>query len=546
MFPAGAFYRLHTNFTDCLEGRSTRPHNVPMKFTISVVVALAILLPAGKLTAADFTRETRIVPADSSAGDEFGGAVAIEGDTAVVGATGGAPGGAAYVFVRSGGGWVQQQKLVSSHPEPGGDFGGSVAISGGTIVIGAPHQDPGNVSFELGSVFVFMRTGGVWSLQQELQPDSPQSLAEFGNAVAIEGDTIVVGNRVRSELHAHDGAAYVFVRAGNAWNQQAKLLAFDADVNDFFGTSVAISGGTIAIGANADDDLGDESGSVYVFVNNGVSWVLQQKLLAGDGTAGDFFGISAALQGNTLVVGADRAGPLDAPGPGAAYVFVRNGGVWTQQGELLAADLDGGDGLGHRVGISGDTAVVSAYLDDHGGENAGSAYVFVRAAGIWSQSQKLQASDGYSGQDFGTGAAISGDTIIVGAEAFDGPLTDAGAGYIYERDTVPPVIAGVTATPNVLWPPNHKMVSVTITVTATDNFGEAPVCAIVSVTSSEPMNGQGDGDSAPDWQVTGPLTLNLRAERSGQGGGRIYAITVACEDGSGNSSAVIVNVSVPH
>src|SRR6185369_6233155 len=269
------------------------------QFATFALVALAVLLPARQLAAADppFTKETKITASDASADDFFGGAVAIDGNTVVVGAPGGAPGGAAYVFVRSGATWVQQQKLVSSHPEAGADFGDAVAISGDTIVIGAPRQDPGNVSLDRGSAFVFVRTGGLWSLQQEIEPDTPQSLSEFGNAVAIQGDTIVIGNRVRNELHPHDGAAYVFVRNGNAWTQTAKLLAFDADVNDFFGTSVAISGGTIAIGANADDDLGGESGSAYVFVNNGASWVLQQKLLAGDGTSGDFFGISVALEG---------------------------------------------------------------------------------------------------------------------------------------------------------------------------------------------------------------------------------------------------------
>ena len=511
-----------------------------MKNRDAIFTAILLVLACFALSAIDpFTKETKVTASPSTAGNLFGYAVAIDGDTAIIGAELDPVGGSAYVFVRSGGTWVQQQKVkeVTPPPDPiNGTFGNAVAISGDTIVVGDPGRD-----VLAGAAFVFVRSGGEWTQQQELLPSDLAVGDEFGGAVAIDGDTIVVGARMKDDpAHLGAGAAYVFVRVAGTWSQQQKLSAFDADVNDDFGASVAISGDTIAVGA----DGGGGSGSVYVFVNGGAGWVLQQKLLASDGTALDFFGSAAALEGDTLVVGADRAGPLSSPGPGAAYVFVRNAGVWAQQQELLAADLDDGDGFGHSVGLSSDTLVVGADLDDHGATNAGSAYVFVRSAGIWSQSQKLTASDAGEGKDFGSSVAISGDTILVGSPHIDGPV-DAGAAYFFERDTTPPVITSVTASPNVLSPPNHKMLPVAITVTATDNSGVAPTCAIVSVSSNEPINGQGDGDKAPDWQITGPLTVNLRAERSGAGKGRIYTVTVACEDGSGNTSTAVVNVAVP-
>ena len=121
---------------------------------------------------------------------------------------------------------------------------------------------------------------------------------------------------------------------------------------------------------------------------------------------------------------------------------------------------------------------------------------------------------------------------------------DPGAAYVFEPDTTPPAITSASASPNTLWPPNHKMVPVTVTVAATDNSGDVPTCQIVSVSSNEPINGLGDGNTAPDWQITGTLTVNLRAERSGKGTGRTYTITVACTDGFGNTSTAAVTVNV--
>ena len=239
----------------------------------------------------------------------------------------------------------------------------------------------------------------------------------FGFSVAISGETAVVGALSDDTAAGTDaGSAYVFVRSGISWSQQAKLTASDAAAGDDFGESVAISGNTIVVGADLDDDAGNFSGSAYVFVRSGTSWSQQAKLTAGDAAAGDQFGFYVGISGETVVVGClgDDSGGTEA---GAAYVFVRSGTSWSQQQKLTASDAAAGDLFGFSVTIGGDTVVVGAPLDDTGaGSDAGSAYVFVRSGTSWSQQAKLTASDAAAGDQFGRNAVgISSDTVVVGA-----------------------------------------------------------------------------------------------------------------------------------
>src|SRR6185503_19688910 len=191
----------------------------------------------------------------------------------------------------------------------------------------------------------------------------------------------------------------------------------DAAAGDLFGDSVAVSGDTAVVGAIGDDDGGTSSGSAYVFVRSAGVWSQQQKLTASDALAGDEFGYSVAVSGDTAVVGA-RSDSDAGTFSGSAYVFVRSAGVWSQQQKLTASDAAAGDFFGFSVAVSGDTAVVGAIFDDDAGSGSGSAYVFVRSAGVWSQQQKLTASDAAASDSFGASVAVSGDTAVVGA-SFD-------------------------------------------------------------------------------------------------------------------------------
>jgi hypothetical protein len=279
-----------------------------------------------------FTQQQKLEVSDVSPLADFGGAVAISGDTVVVGAVlaSGAVSddqGAAYVFVRSSGGaWTQMQKVEASDADAvvASFFGNSVAISGDTVVIGAPNYH-GAAGFGQGAAYVFVCSSGIWSEQQKLLASDPGPFQLFGDSVAISGETVVVGASFGTgAVDPKQGTAYVFVRSGAVWSEQQKLEAPDAAANVRFGNSVAISGETVVVGAFlAAGAAGPQQGAAYVFVHGGPVWTLQQKLAPSDAEAGDQFGSSVALSGKTLMVGAQgdrRVTPPRFP-IGSVYVF---------------------------------------------------------------------------------------------------------------------------------------------------------------------------------------------------------------------------------
>ena len=371
-----------------------------------------------------WNQQTKLNAGDAATDDQFGRSVAVSGDTAVIGAwrdnDGGTNSGSAYVFTRSGEVWSQQAKLTASDPAAFDRFGSSVAISGDTAVIGA-YSD--------GSAYVFSRSGGVWSQQAKLTA-SDDAGNFFGWSVAVDGDTVVIGAYADDHGGSHSGSAYVFSRSGGVWSQQAKLTASDPAPLDHFGVSVAVSDDTAVIGAYWDDDGGSNSGSAYVFSRSGGTWIQQAKLTASDHTAVDLFGFSVAISGDTAVIGAYLA-DYRGSSSGSAYVFTRSGGVWSQQAKLTPSDLAAGDEFGISVVVSGDTAVIGAHGNDDGGSNSGSAYVFSRSGGGWSQQAKLTASDHAADDRFGRSVAISGDTAVIGAFLDDDGGTDSGSAYVF-------------------------------------------------------------------------------------------------------------------
>jgi hypothetical protein len=252
------------------------------------------------------------------------------------------------------------------------------------------------------------------------------------------------------------GSAYVFVRSVATWTQQAKLNAGDAEASDWFGRSVALSGDTALVGASYEDpDLGagpiDRAGSAYVFVRSGSTWSQQAKLNPADAEAGDHFG-SVALSGDTALIGAPNEDPDLGAGPiyaaGSAYVFVRNGTTWTEQAKLNAADAEAADDFGFSVALSGDTTLIGAYESELSGSGARAAYVHVRNGAIWSQQAKLVAADMEEGDGFGDSVAIFDHIALVGApvespDLGSGPIDRAGSVYVFVEQTFTDV------------PPNH-------------------------------------------------------------------------------------------
>lgn len=353
--------------------------------------------------------------------------MAIDGDTAVVGAYGdegsASETGSAYVFERSGDIWTQKQKLV-----PGDSsifsyrFGYSVDIDGDWLVVGA-YRD----SFDRGSAYIFQRSGGTWSEHQKLTASDGAGSDEFGKAVSISGNKVAIAAR-RDD---NTGSAYIFVESGGTWSEEQRITASDADTSGFFGESIAIAGDTVVVGAVGDDELGSLAGAAYVFTRSGGVWTEQQKLTASDGGLNHTFGRSVSISGDTLIVGSD--GDDDLGGfSGSAYVFTRSGGVWTQQQKLTAADGAGNDLFGEAVAVDGDTAIVGAFQDGDLGNSSGSAYVFTRTGSTWTQKTKLNASDGATDDDFGrANIDMNGGSAILGAFQNDDLGSSSGSAYVF-------------------------------------------------------------------------------------------------------------------
>ena len=365
------------------------------------------------------TEEAKLTSKDRVNTDDCGESVAFDRDTAVVGnPTSFASGpGEAYVFVRSGTTWTLQQKLVASDPSVGDSFGASVALSGDTVLVGAYLNDVPAGGNE-GSAYVFVRSGTTWSEQQKLMTNEQEESAQFGKSVAVSEDIAVIG----AHLSSPSGAAYVFVRSGTTWVERQKLVPSGVGFGAF-GHSVAISGNTVLVGALYEDP----GGSAYVFLDDGVSWSEQQQLIASDTQENDAFGSAVVLSGDTALVGApaeDNAGGANA---GSAYVFVRTGTTWSEQVKLTASNAEAGDSFGHSVAIAGDTAVIGAPLAGTGG----SAYVFERL-GTWGEQTELAGHDTELFDGFGEAVAVSDDTVVVGApNGISGDSEAAGAAYAF-------------------------------------------------------------------------------------------------------------------
>lgn len=256
-------------------------------------------------------------------------------------------------------------------------------------VIGTPGDDN-----QLGSAYIFTRSGMVWSEQQKLMPDKGPN-GQFGDSVSINGDTVAIGTTFDLGNGTSSGAAYIFTQSGMVWTQQQKLTPNDGEAVDLFGDSVSINGDTVVVGSSADDDNGSNSGSAYVFTRSGVTWSLQQKLIASDGTGSDMFGTSVAIEEDTIVIGANF-GDGNGTESGLAYSFKRNGTNWAEQRRLRVSNGADNDDFGISVAISG-TKVIgganlrdiapSAFSDDKkngnfAGENQGAAYFFGLPASI--------------------------------------------------------------------------------------------------------------------------------------------------------------------
>ncbi len=316
------------------------------------------------------------------------------------------------------------------------DFGRAVALEGETALVGAPGATS---SFrDEGAVYVFGREAGSWQERQKLVASDGEIRDNFGAALALAGDTaMITADEALVGDAGQRGAVYVFVREGGEWRQQQKLTIDQRGDNDSFGNSVVMEGDVAFISAIREDVDGTfNQGAVYVFEREAGEWRQQQKLTASDGARGDFFGDSLALNGETAFVG---AAPKTINGngfQGAVYVFVREDGRWRQQQKLTASDGGESDQFGSTVVLEGETALIAADRATVDGQsNQGAVYVFTREGGSWREQQKLLASDGARSDQFGNAVALNGETALISAREDDvGGVEDRGSVYLFVRE----------------------------------------------------------------------------------------------------------------
>lgn len=320
------------------------------------------------------------------------------------------------------------QVLVSSDLADGDRFGGSIAVSGDTAVIGAWTKDsPAGV--DSGAVYVFQFVDGVWSGTQGLIPSQLDSVDYFGISVAIHNDVLVAG--AASDCADGDwcGSAFVFRFDGSSWVEEAKLVASDAQQSDFF-THVAIWGNTILVGASAADCLaGEDCGKAYVFEYDGATWTEVQVLEAPTPVADSEFGLDVALKEDTAVIAAPNGES------GSAHVFRFDGLTWQHEAMLTPSDSLPNDHFGSGVDVDDSIVVVGARTHGGCGTNCGASYVFRRSGSVWAEEQKFISDSPGSANYFGTSVAIERERIVVGSVKDEiGNVIGPGAAYVYEFD----------------------------------------------------------------------------------------------------------------
>lgn len=415
---------------------------VLIKFRFGIVIFIVLVAIGIGIVSAD----SRIVPASMEQGPfmefrlttdeavtnaQYGRSVAIKGDLVAVGMGGDGAVGAVYLYKRQGRIYVPEAKLVfpDAIPEtcPEKDtgtcpeFGRTVAIQGNTVIVGARFAPVG--SLKAGAVYVFRKHGDLWQYEDKIVSPAPEAGDNFGRALAIHGNLLAVTAR---KTNLEEGAAYVFVYKGGRWIHQANLEASDPTPGAYFGQSVDIQGDVIAIGARNANPNG--AGGFYLFRKSGNGWIEIAKVIPSDGQVDDQYGFAIVISGDTIVVGARRADlSASKSNTGAVYVYSLNGDSVKLVTKLTASDASKGDEFGQSVAIAGDVIAVGTWKDDN---KQGSIYLFSRKCGQWIEADKITASDGMAGDEFGYSLSAFGNRMVTGAHTADFISTDGGAAYV--------------------------------------------------------------------------------------------------------------------
>jgi hypothetical protein len=372
-------------------------------------------------TSAMGTLTKQTLPPNSWKGGHYGMAVSISGDYAAVGAeedtlNAATICGAVYIYQRINGSWTLQTRILAPDAANGDYFGSDISLAGDDLVVGAGNKKVG-ANFGQGAVYVFHRNGNDWPLQQKLVASDGIANGSFGNAVLITGNTLLVGaGGMKIGNNAAQGAAYVFIRTGTVWAQQQKLLATDGTAEAYFGSALAIDGDFMAIGAGSAQTNGAKHGGVYIFVKVGNTWLQQTKVLSPDAFPGGRFGNSVSLHADILVVGA----PYEQYGTavtGMVHVFKRSGSSWPVSGNMVPSTMDYDTRFGNKVLVKNGYIFVSSPNERVGDITPGVVHVYKMDANGLRSIRHITMPDATGSAYWATALDFDGQSYIMSSHA---------------------------------------------------------------------------------------------------------------------------------
>ena len=410
-----------------------------------LLICIFSLLLIGVSSSAAQTVETKVTPIDGAANDAFGFSVGVDNGVAIVGAyhddDKGTDSGSAYIYRYNGVTWIQEQKINASDGANSDVFGWSVSISGDVALVGSILNDDRGLNS--GSAYIYRYNGSSWIQEAKINASDGAAGDEFGNVVSIQGNVALIGSPQDDDHGGASGSVYVYRYNGSSWIQEQKITPSDGAAGDYFGAAVSLDDDVALIGARVDDDNGTDSGSAYIYQYDGTSWIQEQKILASDGSAGDWFGMSVSLSNDVALIGS-RLDDDNGTDSGSAYIYRYNGTSWIEEQKTLASNGAADDWFGLSVSICGDVALMGAYRHDGNGSNSGLVYHYRYDGASWVEEQILTASDGTGGDEFGYAVSNVDNVVLVGAIGDDDRGTNSGSAYFYELNlNSAPALSGI-------------------------------------------------------------------------------------------------------
>ena len=328
--------------------------------------------------------------------------------------------------------WQEQCELYASDAQTGDGFGYSLSVNGTRLLVGSPDDD--DKGENAGAAYIFQNEGN-WIQHAKLMASDGAAGDEFGSAVWLQGEYAFVAAPGDDDLGSESGTLYVFHEINGTWVEETKLQASDGAVSDFFGEALCADGDTVLVGAPFNDDVGNNTGAAYMFRHQGDQWVQEAVLVPSDHAALQLFGSAVSLHGDDAIIGAYHAAS-HGYFTGCAYVFTRTGTTWVEEQKLIASDASGYYEFGRSVAIGDGVALVGSPYHPRGGTQwVGMVYAFVRTGGQWVETQQLFASDATNDKLFGASMCMRGGQALVGAQG-DDVIGMPGSAYLLKWDGV--------------------------------------------------------------------------------------------------------------